>query len=52
MARRPIKRELLGRHTAGWGVFLALAAFLSATPVPALGDGTRPGAGARLCRSR
>jgi hypothetical protein len=52
MARRPSKRELLGRPSAGLGVFLALAAVLCVTPVAALGDGTRPGAGAPLCRSR
>lgn len=52
MSRRPIQHELLGRQTAGLVVFVALAMFLSATPVAALGDGTRPGAGAPLCESR
>ena len=52
MARRPTKRELLGRQTGSISVFVALAVFLSATPVAALGDGTRPGAGAPLCKSR
>lgn len=52
MARRPIQHELLGRQTAGLVVFVALAMFLSATPVAALGDGTRPGAGAPLCQAR
>jgi hypothetical protein len=52
MARRPTKRELLGRPSVGLGAFLALAAVLCATPVAALGDGTTPGAGSPLCRSR
>jgi len=52
VARRPIKRELPGRRSGGLGVFLAVAAFLSATPGAALGDGTRPGGGAPLCQSR
>lgn len=52
MARRPNQHELLGRQTGGLGALLALAVLLSATPVAALGDGTRPGAGAPLCQAR